>query len=223
MELKIKDIVKLLQVEEKTVYKWIKDKKIPAYKIHNQYRFNKGEINDWILRNKIRVSSKVIELHTSNKHISLLKLLKNGGIFYNVGGENVLDVIKNAVNTIPTPKETDKETIIFFLLQREEMMPTAVGNGVAIPHPRTPLITDIEDERISICFLNSSIDFKAIDGEPVHTMFVIFSANPSRHLEILSKISFLCQQDDFIEILKNRTASEEIFNFIENKEAGWGD
>ena len=52
MELKIKDIVDLLQVSEKTVYRWIKDKKIPCYRINHQYRFNRAEINEWILSSK---------------------------------------------------------------------------------------------------------------------------------------------------------------------------
>lgn len=59
MNLKIKDICELLQVSEKTVYRWIKDNKIPTYKINNQYRFNKAEINDWILKNKITVTEKI--------------------------------------------------------------------------------------------------------------------------------------------------------------------
>ena len=49
MELKIKDIVGMLQVNEKTVYRWIKEKKIPCYRINHQYRFNRAEINEWIL------------------------------------------------------------------------------------------------------------------------------------------------------------------------------
>jgi PTS system nitrogen regulatory IIA component len=221
MELKIKDIAELLQVPEKTIYKWIQEGKLPAYKINNQYRFNKSEINDWILTNRVKVSSKVIDLSEAKRPVSLVKLLKNSGIFYDTAGENVVDVIKNAVKIIHTPKDIDKDSIIYSLIQREEMMPTAIGRGIAIPHPRNPIISDIENENLSICFLKNKVDFKAIDGEHVHTLFIVLSANSTRHLEILSKISFLCHKNQFIEFLKNKSPEEEIFSYIENKEKEW--
>ncbi len=61
MDLKIKDISELLQVSEKTVYRWIMGSKIPAYRINHQYRFDKTEINEWILKNKINFSDKILE------------------------------------------------------------------------------------------------------------------------------------------------------------------
>ena len=66
MDLKIKDIVDLLQVSEKTVYRWIKEKKIPCYRINHQYRFNRSEINEWILSSKIELSSSLINLAVIN-------------------------------------------------------------------------------------------------------------------------------------------------------------
>ncbi len=221
MNLKIRDIAELLQVSEQTVYRWIQEKKIPAYKINHQYRFNKLEINDWILKNRLAVSKRIYDFSAAGTPVSLTDLLKKGGIFYDNGGSSVAEIIRNAGETLPLPPGADRKTVIYSLLQREEMMPTAIGRGIAIPHPRNPLIADIEHESVSIFLLRNKIDYKAIDGEPVHTLFIVLSANPQRHLEALAKISFLCQQDDFIGLLRKPALAEEILGYIEKKEAAW--
>lgn len=221
MELKINDLVELFQVSEKTIYRWIKENKIPAYRINHQYRFSKSEINEWILNNKIVVSKKVIDLQTSIQPVNLIQLLKKGGIFYDIEGKNIPEIIENTINIIPTPTNIEKKNIIEALLEREKMMSTSIGYGIAIPHPRNPIITDNENASISICFLRNEINFNAIDDIPVHTIFIIISANPKRHLETLSKISYLCQQDNFKKLLKSHAPENDVLEFIEIIEEQW--
>ena len=219
MELKIKDIVGLLQVNEKTVYRWIKEKKIPCYRINHQYRFNRAEINEWILSNKIELSSSLMNLGLTDHNLP--RLLERGGIVSSVPGSNVSEVITNAVERINTPPGLKKEDIILALMHREELMPTAVGKGVAIPHPRNPIVTDPKNASISICYLEQPTDFRALDGLPVHTLFILFTATPRMHLEVLSKISHLCQNDLFLEKLSLRAAEEDVMEFIRAREKEW--
>ncbi len=219
MELKIKDIVGLLQVNEKTIYRWIKEKKIPCYRINHQYRFNRAEINEWILSNKIELSSSLVNLGLPDHNLP--GLLEKGGIVAPVPGAGVAEVITNAVERITTPDGLKKEDIVLSLMQREELMPTAIGRGVAIPHPRNPIVTDPKNASISICYLEHPTDFHALDGQPVHTLFVLFTATPRMHLEVLSKISHLCQNDLFLEKLSFRAPKEEVMEFVRGKEKEW--
>ena len=221
MYLKIQDIAELLEVSENTIYKEIKESKIPVHKIGHQYRFNKEEINDWILKNRLNVSSKIIDLNVSKKPISLTDLIKKGGIFYNIRGNNIKEVISDAVNKINVPEEISKEEIISAFIQRENLGPTAIGNGIAIPHSRNPIITNAEDSCVSICFLEKELDYQSFDEKPIRMLFLVLSANAKRHLEILSKISYLCQKDSFISLLSINTEAEEIINFIANMELEW--
>ncbi len=157
----------------------------------------------------------------TNKPVYLIELLKKGGIYYNIPGFEVKEIIKNAVSIISTPHEITKQAVISSLLDREEMMPTAIGKSIAIPHPRNPIVANLEHESISICFLEKKINYKAMDGEPVQTLFIVLSANQRRHLEILSKISFLCQQEDFVLLLREQSPDKEIFEYVEKKEKDW--
>jgi PTS system nitrogen regulatory IIA component len=221
VDLRIKDIADLLQMSEKTVYRWVKEKKLPSYRINHQYRFNKDEINEWILKNKVPVSDGRIVPALNNKNVSLIECIKNGGIYYKIAGETVEDVLRNSINLIRTPVDIDKETILSLLLKREEMMSTAIGSGIAAPHPGSPIISDISNESVSICFLNSPVDFKALDGIPVFAVIIVLSANQARHLEILSKISYLGRQEQFVELLKREPLREEILEYIRNEKKKW--
>jgi len=217
----MKDIIDLLEVPEKTIIQWINDKKMPSYKIKNQYFFNKAEVNEWILKNNIAVSEKILDLALTNRPVSLIDLIKKGDVHYGIIGSTVREVIDDVVRTIPIPKSADIDTVRASLLQREEMMTTAVGKGIALPHPRNPIISDIDEESVSICFLKNPIDYGALDGEPVKVLFIIISSNAKRHLEILSKISFLCKQEDFLKTLNYKPQKEVFLYYIERVEKEW--
>jgi PTS system nitrogen regulatory IIA component len=223
MELRIKDIVKLLEVSEKTVYRWIKERKIPCYRINHQYRFNRAEINEWILNNRISVVNPSIKTKEGGLTTDLAALIEQGGIHYNIEGHTVRDVLHNTVNAMTVPDTLSRNDLFFALLNREELMSTAAGNGIALPHSRTPLIAKVEDACVSIAFLKHPIDFKALDGKRVHTLFLILTYAPKRHLEVLSKISHLCQHKDFINLLKRREPEEAILKSVREYEEFWSE
>ncbi|RJP73093.1 MAG: helix-turn-helix domain-containing protein [Ignavibacteriales bacterium] len=219
MDLKIKDVVELLQVTEKTVYRWIKEKKIPCYRINHQYRFNRSEINEWILSNKIELSGSLINLGFNNS--SLLTLIERGGIISGIPGKDVKEILTNAIDKVLTPSGLSKEEILQALLSREELMPTAIGRGIAIPHPRTPIVTNPNNASVSICYLAEPINFNALDAQPVHTLFILLTASPRMHLDVLSKISHLCQSDFFLTMMRERSSLESILEFVRVKEKEW--
>ena len=221
MELKIKDIVDLLQISEKTIYRWIKDKKIPCYRINHQFRFNRAEINEWILSNKIELSSSLRNISITQNPYNLAELLEKGGIISDVPGKNVREVLQSAINKIYTPADLSKEDLFTALMSREEMMPTAIGHGIAIPHPRSPIVTVSDNASVSICYLDEPLDFGALDGQEVHTLFILLTESPRRHLDVLSRISYLCHDAVFLEMLKNQSQKENILNFVRMKELEW--
>lgn len=220
MDLKIRDIVGLLQVTEKTVYRWIKEGKIPCYRINHQYRFNKAEINEWILSQKLEYSSSLINLGINNRY-SLAALVGKGGVIDNLKGENPKEVLENAAEVIFNPTGLTSGDILNALLSREELMPTSIGKGIAIPHPRNPIVTDPDGACVTVCYLQKPVDFRALDNQPVHTLFILLTANPKMHLDILSKISYLCQDEDFLGLLKLKSEKQKLLNYITAKELEW--
>ncbi len=221
MELKIKDVAQLISVSEKTIYRWIVENKIPAYRVNHQYRFNKDEINNWILNNKLNSLKNRPESEESIASPSIYELFKHGGIYYKIEGENVESVLKNSLEVISVPQYVTRSRLYDAIIDREKLMSTAIGNGIAIPHPRESLVTGVNDQSISLCFLNSKVDYSSLDGEAVNILFFILSSNPKNHLEILYKIIFLCQKKDFLQLLEKQALRNEILQYVEEQEREW--
>jgi PTS system nitrogen regulatory IIA component len=219
MDLKIKDLVELLQVSEKTIYRWLKENKIPAYRINHQYRFSRAEINEWLLQNRIAVSDRMLDLKLTKLPVNLAEMIGRGGVMYGVRGATPREVIADAVGRLSLPAGADRDTVLRLLLDREDLMPTAIGGGIAIPHPRNPLVTEAFQTEVSVCLLERPVDFRALDGLPVHTLFIVLAINSKRHLEILSRISYFCRDAAFRGLLKDKRPAADIIGFLREKES----
>lgn len=152
---------------------------------------------------------------------NLVELLDRGGVFYNVSGTTVADVLSDMVSTIPVPGSIDPAELLNAITEREQLMPTAIGNGIALPHPRNPLINKSDEQSLSICFLEQPVDWNALDSIPVRILILIISASPKQHLATLSKLSFLCRQESFRKLLENRSSREELCDAIRDAEKAW--
>jgi PTS system nitrogen regulatory IIA component len=152
---------------------------------------------------------------------TLHSLLKRGGIYYDVPGKTIKDMMKHYIGMIDLPSELNKDTLLQAVLEREQLMSTGIGQGIALPHPRNPLIEKAEHQSISIGFPKEEINWKALDGKPVYAAILIISASPKLHLHTLSKISFLCRQESFVQLLQNYSSAEKIRKAIQEAEAAW--
>jgi len=223
MEIKLAQLEELLKLSKIEIDKLIAEKKIPVYLVEDEYRCNRAELKAWLLENNIMVDDRLLAFEDEARPISLTSLIARGGIFNNVAGRTAFEVIKNAVGLLTLPFELSRDKLILNFLEREELLPTAIGQGIALPHPREPLLTDPADQAVAICFLQQPIDFKALDGQKVHTMFVILSASQSAHLDILARLSFLCHDEHFVDLLRRRASRHEIFDYIIIREMEWNE
>ena len=95
-------------------------------------------------------------------------------------------------------------------IAREKMMSTAIGNGIAIPHVRNPVVLHIDHPSITLCFLKNPVDFKALDSKPVSILFILLSPSVKKHLAILSRLAFCLQNTKFQEYLHTQAPREQI-------------
>ena len=153
---------------------------------------------------------------------SLTALVERGGVYYNIAGASPQDALAEAARTVALTKGMDRDGLLRAVLEREALMPTAIGHGIAIPHPRNPLLSDEALQRVAVLFLKSPIPYNALDGKPVSVFFLILSANARSHLAVLAEVSHLCQRPDFLELLASRPSTAELVAFIAKAEAGWG-
>jgi PTS system nitrogen regulatory IIA component len=74
---------------------------------------------------------------------------------------------------------------------------------------------------VAIGFPAAPVDWRALDGKPVHTVLLIVSSVAKLYLRTLSKINFLCQDDRFLALLKARSPRESIIKAIQEAERAW--
>jgi PTS system nitrogen regulatory IIA component len=153
--------------------------------------------------------------------VSLADLIERGGVYYNIGGSNPVEALNEATKTMVMPKGLDRETLLTAILEREALMPTALGHGVAIPHPRNSMLTDQAAQRVAVFFLKSPIAYNALDRKPVSVLFLILSADARSHLSTLAAVSHLCQDPLFLEFLARRPSKAELVARIAEAEASW--
>jgi PTS system nitrogen regulatory IIA component len=152
---------------------------------------------------------------------NIMNLIRRGGVFHHIQGNTPEEALKTLIYTIPSLPSIDRERLLEAILEREALMSTAIGKGIALPHPRTPLITDPDEQRLLIAFLDQEVDWRALDGEAVHTVILIVSASTKLHLHTLSEINFLCRQEKFYSLLTRRSSREEILNAVKAAEQTW--
>ncbi len=146
---------------------------------------------------------------------SIIEMIRSGGVYYHISGASAEAVFADAVSRIVLPEGLDRDTLLTGLLERERLMSTSIGYGVALPHPRVPQVSNPAHERIYVCYLDRGVNFDAIDGIPVHVLFLILSAGSDSHLGILSGLSYLLQQQSFRDALRAKPDTGELTAIIE--------
>jgi nitrogen PTS system EIIA component len=212
MQLTVKDVAGLLEVSEKTVYRWIDDGKLPGYRISGQYRFNRAELLAWATANKLRVSSGLLlEPEISEANLpSLQEAVQAGGIHYRVSGNDPASCLRNVVGMLALPEEVDREFLFQALWARETLASTGFGDGVAIPHLRNPIVLHLPRPIVSLCFLEKPVDFHALDGKAVTALFTLISPTVKAHLHLLSRLAFGLRDPDFNKLIRDQAGREEI-------------
>jgi PTS system nitrogen regulatory IIA component len=212
MQLTVRDAAKLLTVSEKTIYRWINQGFLPAYRVQEQYRFNRAELLEWATSRRLNVSAEIFHEPEANpsRLPSLVDALEAGGIVYRVSGADKESVLRAIVQTMRLPDEVDREFLFRVMLAREALCSTAMGEGIAFPHVRNPVVLHVTSPSICLCFLERPVDFGALDRQPVAALFSMVSPTVRAHLHLLSRLSYSLRDPAFKHAITCQASREEI-------------
>jgi len=198
MQINVKEAARLLAVSEKTIYRWIRQGDIPAYRINDLYRFSRAELLEWATAKRVSVSPDIFAETAGQEPLpGLADAIRAGGIHYRVSGGTKNAVLEAVVELMRLPEEVDKKFLLSVILARESLGSTGFGGGIAIPHVRNPIVLHIPRPMITLCFLDTPIEFGSIDGQPVHTLFTLISPTVQAHLHLLSRLTYGLRQAQF--------------------------
>ena len=150
--------------------------------------------------------------------MNLLDILSPESTIVDLKGESKEDIIAELVNSLPVGDAiTDRDQVLQAVLDREKIMSTGIGDGIAIPHGKSAAVTELV---AAMGTQRRGVDFDALDGEPAFVFFLLVSpANVSGpHIKALARISRLLKNDEFKKKLIEAGSAEEIIASIEAAE-----
>ena len=221
MQLTLRQAARYLDVPEDALEKWAERGELPAARVNDQYRFNRVDLLEFAAERHLTVTPEILAEPgvPSSQLPRLSDSVRAGGIHRAVAGSEKELLLRNVVGLLPLPRGVDPDFLLEMLLARERLGSTALGSGIAIPHPREPLVMHVHEPLVSVCLLAEPVDFGSTDGMPVHTLFVIVAPSVRMHLHVLSMLSAVLHDAAVCAKLESRASAEEILAEIERVEA----
>jgi nitrogen PTS system EIIA component len=214
MELNSTEVAKLLGIPEEDVRGWARGGKLPHLEVQDRLRFNRQAILEWALSRGHPLNIETHEVEPDGLP-PLSELFAAHRFHYDLPGRTFAEVLRAALEVFELPPGTDKELIYDLLVSREKLMTTALGDGLAVPHLRVPVVVNVPRPALGVFFTSEPIEMGALDGKPVHTLFLLLSLTPRQHLELLARLAFLFRKPEFVKLLRERATPEVLLDWIQ--------
>lgn len=151
--------------------------------------------------------------------MKIVEILKLNEIKIDFTGTTKDSVLNEMIDSfIGDSRVLDIETVRSVVLEREKIMSTGVGNGFAIPHGKTNMVSEMV---AGFGVLKNPIEFEALDGNPVNLIFLLIGQEDAvgQHIKMLSRISRIMNQENIREKLANANSKEEILQIFDDQDS----
>ncbi len=201
----------MLRVSAQTIYRLIYKESLPAHKLGDRYQFDSVELEEWS-------AHKSASIQAANRPVSRPSLrgaLRHGGIHHGLVART-RDEALEAISKLPGDRiGMSAERLHTLLLEREEIAPTTVGNGIALPHPRESGLGGIELECLQLCIFEQPVDFGALDGQLIHAALLMLSPDVESHLQLLARVSHALRDRELLRLFSIGASADQIFAQLE--------
>jgi PTS system nitrogen regulatory IIA component len=220
MQLTVRDAARLLGVSEQVLERWVRKGELPAQLVDDRYRFNRIELLEWAAQRKMPVSPEILEEPglTPRSLPALSQALRAGGIHRGLSGKDRDGLLRQMVERLPAPAAVDREFLFQMIRAREHLGSTSLGNGIAIPHPREPIVLRVDRPAVAIYLPDRPVEFGDPSGRPVHTLCLLVCPSTRLHLHLLAALAAALRDPAVAEKLAIRAPDAEILAEIERVE-----
>lgn len=150
--------------------------------------------------------------------MNIFSLLNVQTVLPNLKADDKTEVLDKMVTSLKDKVTNDElEKIRDAVFEREKIMSTGVGKGLAIPHGKA---SGIEQTYAAFAILKEPVDYEAIDNQPVNMIFLLVGpqASNSLHIKMLSRISRLMNNSEFRDRLRQCDSPEQIIEQFKSEE-----
>ena len=220
----LEQVASYLQRDAREISKMATRGNIPGHKVGGQWRFARAEINHWLETQMPSYTNEELTVFEGPKpegeHEPLIStLLSEATIAVPLRAATRTSVLKELVNLAEqTWQVYDPASILTAIKQREELASTALGSGVAIPHPRRPIPAALGEHVMAYGRTASGIPFGAPHGGLTDIYFLVCCCDERTHLSVLARLSRLMLRPGFLDELREAETSGETWEVIASAE-----
>lgn len=200
--------------------------KLPGRRVGGEWRFSRIEIHHWFedrigLSDQIELEQVEKELESDGEPapVSLADLIQPGAIWIPLAARTRNSVIHQICQqSADVGLVWDVGKMEQALKARENLHPTALGNGVALLHPRRPQISNIAQAFVSLGITTSGLPFGGPRGVMTDVFFLIASDDERGHLKTLARLSRMIAVPGFVEQLRScgdATSAHQLIQAVE--------
>ena len=170
--------------------------------------FERALLEDWARRHDIS-TREPSEARTLAQEDLLAGAVLRGAAVSADGLSNAREAIEVAITALDLAPATE-QALRKEILGRERLAGTALGFGIAVPHPRRPQSELFDEPQVCVLYLDPPLDWAATDGQLVHTAILVLSPSTPVHLQILARIAYAVRVPGFIDYLMGRPDRAEL-------------
>ncbi|MCH5374416.1 MAG: PTS sugar transporter subunit IIA [Planctomycetes bacterium] len=206
LPLALPQAAKMLLVSEDTVLRWVHYESLPARMLDLSYHFDQAQLIEWAALHHRRILTLPDRsgVDTPRSQVSLADALQRGGIATQLGGNDRYEVFREAIRSLPTSALVDRDELLDRFISREWSGGAAIGSGIVVPHPRSPVVVSEVISQLRVCYLKYPLDFHAPDGKPVETLFLLICPTVGEYLRLLARLVSILQAPMLRQLLNSR-------------------
>jgi len=215
------EVAEYLQLAERTVLRMAQRGDIPAAKVASQWRFMRSLVRQWLVGQMQAFPHQAIAPagDLQDRMLPLHEILHPELMAFDIEPGPKESILRQLLAPLlKTGFAKDTKLLLGGLLDRERMMTTAVGHGIAIPHPRRLMGGMFPEPAIALGICPKGTDFGAIDDRLVHIFFLVCATREEIHLRLMANLSLMTRREGIIVKLRNATSPQEVLALVSESE-----
>jgi PTS system nitrogen regulatory IIA component len=145
--------------------------------------------------------------------MKLSEILEKDAIVTDLAARHKKEVLEELCQAMSRVEELQVQPLLEVLLERERLGSTGIGDGIAIPHGKSP---EVKQLLVACGRSKQGVDFESMDGRLTHLFFLLVAPENSTgtHLKALAKISRLLKDEHFRQELMSAESQTEMHDLI---------
>ena len=223
----VRQLAAYLNLNERTVLKLVSEGELPGVRIGNQWRFRKAMLDAWLDDQMLGVTPRNIDISrgapAARRMLNLASCFQPTHIVPDLEASTKNGVIEELANLAGQLNLVrDKTWFVGALIERENIMPSATGDGLAFLHTLNRHPEHVVKPFMVFGRSRSGVDFDALDGELTHLIFVLGLKYHELYLPWLAKLPQMCARPETLRTLLDAVTADSIFAALSDAERDLG-